>query len=784
MTDRLKSHTHLFLREHIDQIKQAMEVIKTGHSNTTITPYLENLLEKSAVLHDLGKGTKAFQEYIVDPEHYHGEPIEKSHSMLSGFLALLASKADGWDEVGALLVLTVVLGHHSRLPTIPEYKIGGVRNPEKDVDNFTGGERARALKNQLKMLDIKTLITEIDSNFFCFNPNCNLFLDADRLVRELKRFLRNNLLSKFKNFNEEEAINFRLKAQLIFSILLEADKAFLAVSNPSVYVDKVTRHWKSEWVDKRIGIPEKTTANQTRNRIRTEIMSTINENERIFSLTAPTGSGKTLLAATWAIRMKEMMSEKSGVNPKIIIVLPFLSVIDQTAKEYSRLLEIGGIKADGTWLLTSHSLSDRCYSDDVGEEDKPFLVDTWRSELIITTYDQFLMSLIDPRAKYQMRFHNLCDAVIILDEVQSLPCKLWQPLEKIFISLTEMGNSRLLLMSATLPSFVRETSPLIKTYQKYFAEFKRYKICMKLDKELELKSFCEEVEHRLLGWLKEKRRVMITLNTRKSARRVMDALKDSWPAEYSDVPLYFISADVTPRDRLDKISKIKKGGSCIVVSTQCVEAGVDIDLDLVIRDFAPLDSIIQIAGRCNRESKLKKRGIVEIVDLVNENNDRYSEMIYDDVHLNITRDVLKGCTEILEENVLRYSNLFFDELSKKKDTGQVHLQRFVRWQEDLPVREILRGKETLQHTFLVLSQDTKLKKDMDTASLEKDRWKRREAWKKLAGRIALISVSIYTRPGFWPTQIADEYRNELFVLREGYYSSERGLLVEGETLIL
>jgi len=99
------------------------------------------------------------------------------------------------------------------------------------------------------------------------------------------------------------------------------------------------------------------------------------------------------------------------------------------------------------------------------------------------------------------------------------------------------------------------------------------------------------------------------------------------------------------------------------------------------------------------------------------------------------------------------------------------------------VHELLRGKEKMLHNFLVIQQDPQLKEDMATANSEIDRWKRREAWRKLAGRIARISVSIYARPGFHPQQIADEYLGH-WILREGYYSSNRGLLVEGEALIM
>lgn len=782
MNERLNSHSHLFLKEHIEQVNKALEGICNWHSTETITPEIKKLLERLVVLHDLGKGTSAFQEYIKDPPNYTGARDEKSHTPLSLLFTLVIARDEGWDELDTLVLAAAVKGHHSRLPTVPEKKIGGACCPKWDIGNFAGGERARLVKKQLNTVNFSALAREAGFELERAVQG-GATKDASKFLMTLKKFLYDRIVAKLFSMSEEEAVGFRLKAQLVYSMLLEADKAFLAVSDPARYLRRDARQWQVQWINQYIGTPQNSATNQLRQKARTEVMDAIekNENVRIYSLTAPTGSGKTLLAATWAFKLREKTAAKTGVPPKIVVVLPFLSVIDQTTKVYGSLLQAGGYETDGAWLLTSHSLSDRNYAEWLEEEEKPFYVDTWRSEMIITTYDQFLMSLMDPVARYQMRFHNLCDAVIIMDEVQSLPCKLWQPLEKIFKCFITTCNSRILLMSATLPPFVCDAAPLLPGFENYFSSCKRYVLCFRNKEKLSIEQFCEEVESRLPVWVEENKRVLITLNTRKSARKIRDTLAGP-SSTVSGTPVYFISADVTPMDRLEIIKKIKAGNPCIVISTQCIEAGVDIDMDLVIRDFAPLDSLVQIAGRCNREG-LKARCQVEIIDLVDEEEQRYSEMIYDPVHLQVTRDLIKDISEVLEEDVLKLSNYYFQELFSKKDTGGVHLKRFARWQEDLPVRELLRGKEKRQHNFLVIQQDPQLKKDMARANSEVDRWKRREAWRRLAGRIAMISVTVFARPGFYPQRIAEEYLGH-WILREGYYSCERGLLVEGEAMIL
>lgn len=756
----LKSHPDLQLGEHVTQVKSAMDNICQWHSENTISHGIKSLIQKVASLHDIGKGTKTFQKYIENTVAYVGDPMDKTHTPMSLLLALLLARDEKWDPLDTILVSAVVFGHHGSLPVVEKLREIG------------SGMLPRILKRQIIILESEAL-----------SQHCGIDISrldlTDRPWAKAQRYFDDVVLLVFENLSIEEATTFRLKTQLLFSLLLEADKAFLAVKEPQRYLYRETRHWMPRWVEQRIGTPKDTPVNKIRKSIRTNLEKRVNEikSPSIFSLTAPTGSGKTLLSATWLLELKERLGKISGRYPKAIVVLPFLSVIDQTAKEYESLLTIGGNKTEGAWFLTSHSLSDRKYGQGLEEETQHFFVDTWRTELIITTYDQFLMSLIDPKTRHQMRFHNLCDALIVMDEVQSLPCKLWKPLEEILKDLVKIGNSSVLLMSATLPAIIPDAKPLLENYLGYFEKFNRYKLLFRLKKKLSIDEFCEKIFKRRKKWLREVKRVLITLNTRKSARLIRDRLAENWPAGFSDIPLLFLSADVTPLDRLAAIDIIKKGRPCIVVSTQCIEAGVDIDMEIVIRDFAPLDSIIQIAGRCNRNGMMTQMGIVEVMDLVNVKGKRYADMIYDDVHLQVTRQLIEKKTEIEEENILPLANRYFEMLSIRKDKGMKHLERFARWQEDESIRELLRGKEREKYTFLVLKQDPELKEAMVKANKIQDRWKQREAWRALSGRTAKISVNLYTKPGFDPRDIATEYLGQ-WILRDSFYSTERGIVLD------
>lgn len=771
----LRSHYQpdLLLSQHIQQVTDAMHGIWNWHSPQSLTPEIQEFCSKVCRFHDLGKTSIYFQEYIQDPETYEADPAEKSHTPLSLVLTMELAAAGDWPVLDALLVGASAYGHHKGFPSLPEadaYPDGHT------LDTFAGGRMFRIIRRQIKTLNLELIEKGIGVSLSGVPIN-------EKSPQRVKKFIRKRIMPALNALSLEEALTFRLKAQLVFSMLLEADKAFLAVESPEIYLNRTPRTWQSHWINQKIGSPPKSDVNTLRQSARKAVQEKIREEKsrHLNCLTAPTGLGKTLLAAEWALKAREQAEAEGMSPPKIIIVLPFLSIIEQTAGVFQSLLGFGPESIDGSWFLTSHSLSTREYGGSLEGSTESFFIDSWRTELVITTYDQFLMALADPKSRYQMRFHNLCDASIILDEVQSLPCRMWKLLNGLFRGMSNTCNTRFLLMSATLPPFIPDATPLLLNYRKYF-NFRRYRFIFRFQKKTPLDSFLKEIGERLPAWLEQKERVLITLNTRGSARSVFEylTLESVWPEIYSDIPIYFISADVTPKDRRARIQAIRGGSPsdspCIVVSTQCVEAGVDIDMTRVIRDFGPWDSLVQIAGRCNREGLLADHLPVEIFNLANERGRCFSEMVYDPIHLSVTREIIGLRDSLGEEETLDLSEQYFHRLNNVKDTGDIHLKRFAYWQKDISIRELLRGEERQQHTFLVISQDQEMLQIMENINFIEDRWDRREGWRKLSGRMAEISVRVYARPGFRPEDVAVNRFNQ-WLLHEEYYDSEKGLVL-------
>jgi CRISPR-associated endonuclease/helicase Cas3 len=247
---------------------------------------------------------------------------------------------------------------------------------------------------------------------------------------------------------------------------------------------------------------------------------------------------------------------------------------------------------------------------------------------------------------------------------------------------------------------------------------------------------------------------------------------------------------VTPVDRLAAIKRIKEGRPCVVVSTQCIEAGVDIDMDFVIRDFAPLDSLIQVAGRCNRFGR-PDRGTVEIVTLLDDENETrtLASYVYDRILLDVTHALLCNLTVVDEEEIFPLTEQYFAALQKRKDSGEAVTRAWARWDElDKSVRELLRGTARPQVSFVVIGKDLPLRDALDKAKEEPDRWDRRRALRRLAGRIALITVSVpdprkQTDPSAFADPYPDYAKGEevwFWLLKDKYYTTARGIDIHSE----
>ena len=744
----LLSHPDRTLSDHVAEVHEAADALWGAHSGPfgEVNADVREWLQQAVSLHDAGKGSEAFQQYIVAPERWRGRSAEKRHAPLSMLCALSCAEEGGWSWQTALGVAAAVAGHHSGWHT------------GDGLENLLASDDA-VLRKQVETLPWDSLSSALGTALVPLASSEDL-VDPSLDVLE-------DCLAELRRLPPDSGVRYRLRAQLCLSVLLEADKAFLALE-PEVrerYLIRRPPKLGPELVDGFLKTKPSTPLDGVRRRARHMVLSALDhaDDERVHTVALPTGSGKTLLAASWALRLREQLTAENHA-PKIVVVLPYLSIIDQTQKEYTDLFRES---APTGLILQSHSLSERVVDPELDGNTNDFFVDTWQSDIVITTFDQFLYALLAPEARHLMRFHNLCDALIVMDEIQTLPCKLWDPLSRALEQLTTLGNTRLLAMSATQPGFLRAPCDLTPERGGLFSELGRYELKLRHREPLLLEDLVADVVGRLDEW--EGKRVLLTLNTRRSARVVRDAL-----AKGGAEPLYFLTADVTPADRLAAIGEIKQGEPCIVVSTQCIEAGVDLDMDSVIRDFAPLDSLIQVAGRCNRNG-CGERGTIEVVCLVGDNGRQFSLMIYDQVLLQTTRTVLGDSATLPEEDILPLTEAYFEILKRELNHGEAFTKAWARWEDTESVRSLLRG-DSEQVTFVVVERDPDLEEALEQVTQIGDRWEKRRAIRQLAGRLAKVSVSVYAKKDLDPQDFAKrDATGNFWLLNRGYYRPETGL---------
>lgn len=768
----LNSHPDKLLKTHVAEVRYAADLIWKSHSDTLQNQVdLHSVLERVIVFHDVGKATKCFQTYINNVLGYRGDKRSKAHTPFSMVAALGEAKTNAWSWMDTLAIAVSAAGHHSQF-----------KSRDDLASYLIDGAWQQVLENQTSGIDWKELC---DAVKFPLEP----FVASVEFVDELNEWFSDCLLlDGLDALTIADGVAFRLRCQLVHSILLEADKAFLKIEEQARSDFRRRTSNPFELNTLALFISSKSVRRTSpldvlRNSARESLANGMakHKSKSILTMTLPTGSGKTLLAAHWALSQRDSLRSQNH-TPPIVIVMPFLSVIEQTEKEYRSFI------GNELTILPYHSLSVRdlstteraedtqTFSKQKSPEAAEFMLDTWDADVIITTFDQFLLALLAPKTRYQMRFHSLCDAIVVMDEVQALPTKLWDIVHQSLTELSRIGNFRILAMSATQPGFLPHATEIIEAPESFYGSLARYELVLKHNDKLFLEDFIETLLKRANDW--GERRTLIVCNTRKSARAVRDAFAKAGHE------VIFLSADVTPEERLTSVDRIKEEAPCLVVATQCIEAGIDIDMDLVIRDFAPMDSIVQVAGRCNRHARRSVEQ-VEIVLLTNANGRPYCQFIYDKVLLKETRSVLDEHSKVIQSDVIPerdifgLTNRYYERITTKKDLGQSVTEKFARWKELPDIHELLRGKKGLQHTFVVIEQDPGLELELAYVAEIEDRWERKRRLRALSSRLASISVSIYAQPDFVPERFAMlDPTGNFWLLKPGFYESQRGIDLE------
>lgn len=362
----------------------------------------------------------------------------------------------------------------------------------------------------------------------------------------------------------------------------------------------------------------------------------------LYRLDLPTGGGKTLAA----LRFAALHARKNSLR-RIVYTAPLLSVIDQNAKE------IRAVVGDTASILEHHSdlARNACSEEEMARTE--LLQANWDAQIIITTFVQLLNTLFSGNMSSLRRFQCLCESVIIIDEVQSLPLKILSMFNLAINFLTQCCGATVLLCSATQPPLDKAAHKMLtcerliseETFQQYAPLFRRT--------EIRDAGSCDMTELSLHAaeLLTHSDSLLIVCNTKREAAELFEKL-----IKVTDAQVFHLSAGMCMAHRkktLDALNiALESKNKLICVSTQLIEAGVDISFGAVIRLFAGLDNIVQTAGRCNRHGEHKEPQNVDIYSLKGEKQGSLGEI----------RDAQNALNILLEE-FRRYPDEFAHDLS-------------------------------------------------------------------------------------------------------------------------
>ena len=680
----LKSHPDKRLVDHLRRVGQlSRKTVKDKSLNIDEKDLLTDVAYLMGVTHDLGKATSFFQEYIIEKDEKKKRSLKAKenthHGLLSAFFTYAVIKEylgkseikGGLADYLPILSFLAVKRHHGNLMNAMD-EISEVDAEKEKILKVAKEQITSMDKNKVELNEILTqLLSE---------RKINLKIDIDNIISYILQDASHDIGRKEKrlvrHLKEKSDLYPYFIAQFLYSALLDADKTDAGLDGMDLDRLDIPGDLVDRYRDRKGFTSDKNNINSLRNQIYEDAMAGIrdwNLDDRILSLNVPTGTGKTLTSLSFALKLRDRLKKEKNFTPRIIYALPFLSIIDQNYGVFEDVVTQGGKLKDSRLLLKHHHLAEVSYKTEDNEEYKAeeslLLLEGWNAEIIVTTFWQYFYTLFSNKNRQLRKFNKLANSIIILDEVQAVPHQYWQLIHDATKMLCAKFNSYVVFVTATEPLIfdeaIGEIKEIVQKKDEYFRGLDRIELIPRIETALTLEEFRILLEKDLIG--NPDKDFLIVLNTIGSANDVYDFVKG---LELENTEKFYLSTNVIPKERLERIRKIKGSSEKreaneserkrkVIVSTQLIEAGVDIDADAVYRDFAPMDSINQVAGRCNRNSSKDQKGTVSIYILKDDRKEFY-KYIYDPFLMGKTLDILKAIEgPIKESEFLDLNNKYF-----------------------------------------------------------------------------------------------------------------------------
>jgi len=584
--------------------------------------------ELIGLLHDIGKASQEFEKYIksavglINPDEDDyvdaaGKKGKVDHSTAGAQLIYRNLVDKGPEGLFAAQVLSLCLAsHHSGLIDCitPE----GINVYSKRMDKREDKSHVDEVIGQLSKEAKERITSRLQS----------------------KEFLQ-NLIDSFKALksavDSSETLAFKrgMMVRFLFSCLIDSDRLNTAdfeshiVAKLRNYGGYKSWHVLVERLNKKLQGFDSNGINAERQKISQACYEFFEKPKGLYQLTVPTGGGKTLASLRFALNhaARHQMD-------RIIYVLPYTTIIDQNAEEIRKVLEDKDKK--GKYLnhvvLEHHS---NLMPDQQTARQK-VLSENWDAPVVLTTNVQVLEALFGSGTRGARRMHQLANAVIIFDEVQALPIKCVQLFNIAVMYLVNNCGATVVLCTATQPLLdkiepksralpITAEQQMVPNARQLFDDLKRVEV---YDKTIIGGWINDEIRELVGQQVLKSGSALVVVNTKASAHEIYRQCK-----QVDNVEVYHLSTYMCPAHRLDVLNQVKKcldpkdPKPIICVSTQLIEAGVDISFGSVIRFLAGLDSIAQAAGRCNRHNEqFPKLGEVFIINPAEENIEKLADI--------------------------------------------------------------------------------------------------------------------------------------------------------------
>ncbi len=676
-----ESHPGKLLEEHIRGVLKGTRL----RSSLSIAEY-------AALFHDLGKINPNFQNKLYGKgtgyaNHSYLSVIAFVNYALSNMKYLMEQNSIESPEDFSLFVLqiSILIGKHHQ--NLPDFNSAFIASEEL----VRAADFAMDSQN---VLPISSFLSEkLDQ------PIHSFVLDWDKRKNQFVSFL-----SKYqKKAWKQKPLFYFFDTQEAFAALIESDKRD-AGSNNKFFFD-VTIDENTLQLNQNLQSTFENFARGTRisrlNELRTQmrleavesIVPMLSDGERVFTLTAPTGAGKTYTMLAVA---NEIRKQKGRLG--IIYALPFLSITEQVQKIAEELLaDVLSVnsKTENERIKQAQQSYENDQSEgnlkDILKED--FIQNTFDHPFVITTFVQFFETLVSNRNSTLLKLPNFKNRIFLIDEVQALPPRLYIFFSAWLDEFCKRNNSYAILSTATMPNleipikaideskradllFERYSKPSeLLDCEKYFSEsiFNRYEISV-----LKQQQTKELLTNHII---EQNASCLVILNTIADSKDIYNELKE----KVENVRL--LNTYFTPNDRshiIDEVKELLKNNQQIVlISTQLIEAGVDIDFPIVYRDLCPLPSLIQSAGRCNRNNVLDK-GKVFFFELLGDNGRSRAKLIYRNegkTFLDFCKNNIPDCID--ENQLFNIQSEFFEFIQMNLTIGEFKVKS-----DDFPINMI------------------------------------------------------------------------------------------------